>query len=175
MKNKKIFIGVGVIVLALVGVMWIARPDASDSSVDSLYTGSINPSYTDSGSVILSEAPSFDFGTVSMAEGVVTHVFTIKNPTANPVTITRLYTSCMCTSVALVTENGRKGPFGMAGHGFIPKFKEVLEPGGRAVVQVAFDPAAHGPAGIGLAERTVYVETADVPPFELHITAVVTP
>lgn len=166
-NNKKIFIGVSVIVLALVGAMWIARPDASNSS--------INSSYTDSEGVILSEAPSFDFGTVSMAEGIVTHVFTIENPTANPVTITRLYTSCMCTTAALVTENGRKGPFGMAGHGFIPRFKEVLEPGGKAAVQVAFDPAAHGPAGIGLVERTVYVETADASPFKLHITAVVTP
>lgn len=102
----------------------------------------------------------YDFGTVSMAAGKVSHVFTIKNPTPKPQTATKLYTSCMCTAATLLYKGRQVGPFGMPGHGFIPEISETIAPGEEAAVEVVFDPAAHGPAGVGRIERTVILETS---------------
>ena len=48
----------------------------------------------------------------------------------------------------------------MPGHGFLPRLKEVVQAGGQVEVEVIFDPAAHGPAGIGPIERVVSLETS---------------
>ena len=64
----------------------------------------------------------------------------------------------MCTEATLVTSTGKRGPFGMPGHAPIPAISERLAPGEMAEVDVVFDPAAHGPAGIGRIERNVTVQ-----------------
>ncbi len=105
--------------------------------------------------------PLFDFGTISMAAGKVSHVFVVKNTGQTAITITKMYTSCMCTVATLVTLSDRRGPFGMPGMvGYeIPDIHEVLAPGEEARVEVTFDPAAHGPAGVGKLHRIIYLET----------------
>ena len=104
---------------------------------------------------------SFDFGSISMAKGKVNKVFTFKNNTASVIIAKKLYTSCMCTK-ATFTKGGKVfGPFGMPAHGFIPSFSEIIEPGQEAQVEVVFDPAAHGPAGVGTIERQATLETSD--------------
>jgi len=122
------------------------------------------------------EESAFDFGAISMAKGDVSHQFKIKNLTPNPVTITKMYTSCMCTNVAFY-KGGNKiaGPFGMAGHGFIPTISKILGAGEEATMVVTFDPAAHGPAGIGEIERGVYIETGNGASLVFQIKANVTP
>jgi hypothetical protein len=127
-------------------------------------------------SLLSAEELSFDFGAISMAKGNVSHQFKIKNSTDAPVTIKKIHTSCMCTTATLyINENKVAGPFGMAGHGFIPKISKTLEAGEEAVVLVAFDPTAHGPAGIGQTEREIYIETENGSPLILQIKANVTP
>jgi hypothetical protein len=110
-------------------------------------------------SPLVASEPFFDFGNISMAAGKVSRRHTIRNTAASPVTITRVYTSCMCTDATLITPSGRKGPFGMPGHGPLPSISESVPPGGTVLVDVVFDPAAHGPAGIGLTERIVTIRT----------------
>ena len=120
-------------------------------------------------------APAFNFGTVSMAAGNVTHRYTVSNTGTGPVTITKLYTSCMCTTATLETSSGRRGPFGMPGHAPIPAIRERLAPGEMAQVEVVFDPTAHGPAGVGRIDRTITLENDAGRPFELAFTATVRP
>ena len=63
----------------------------------------------------------------------------------------------------------------MPGHGFGPKIDETFLPGEEAVIEVIFDPSAHGPAGIGTVERAVYLENDSGLLLELLIKAVVAP
>ncbi len=128
-----------------------------------------------SGSLV-SFRPALDLGTVSMAAGNVPFQYLIKNAGEAPLDLQRISTSCMCTSATLVTANGRKGPFGMPGHGGgTNTVKARLAPGETANLQVVFDPAAHGPSGLGRIERTVTIESADAVPLELRMVVMVTP
>jgi len=81
----------------------------------------------------------------------------------------------MCTTASLIKNNKAFGPYGMQGHGFIPKINEVMNPGEEATVDVVFDPAAHGPAGVGRIERIATIENNAGKPLELGFTATVTP
>lgn len=117
----------------------------------------------------------FDFGAISMKNGTVTHEFLVKNPEETPVTLSKLYTSCMCTTARIMRGEKEIGPYGMPGHGFVPTFSEELKSGEEARVAVIFDPAAHGPSGIGAIEREVYIEQKGYSPLTLRIKAIVTP
>ena len=111
-------------------------------------------------SELVSTEKSFDFGTVSMANGKVNYSFKIRNNGDTPVKITKIYTSCMCTEATLVNGASRKGPFGMPGHnGFASKMNEVVKPGQEISIEAEVDPAAHGPQGTGPAKKVIYIET----------------
>jgi hypothetical protein len=103
----------------------------------------------------------YDFGSISMAQGKVTKVFTFKNNTTEAITAKKLYTSCMCTKATLIKSDKTFGPFGMPAHGVIPGINESIAPGEEAQIEVVFDPAAHGPAGVGPIGRQATLETSD--------------
>ncbi|MGQ0526004.1 MAG: DUF1573 domain-containing protein [Betaproteobacteria bacterium] len=124
---------------------------------------------------LASQQPFHDFGQISMAAGKVAHRFRVWNTGATAVTINRLYTSCMCTEATLYTPSGRKGPFGMPGHGPLPAVHQVIGPGGMAEVAIVFDPAAHGPAGVGPTERVVTIRSDDGGQLDLRFVAMVKP
>ncbi len=110
-------------------------------------------------SELVTEEKSFDFGTVSMAKGKVNHLFKIKNTGSTQIKIMRIYTSCMCTEAMLVSGALRKGPFGMPGHDRLSNVNEIVDSGAEILVDVAVDPAAHGPQGTGKARKVVFIET----------------
>ncbi|MBI5817248.1 MAG: DUF1573 domain-containing protein [Candidatus Yonathbacteria bacterium] len=124
----------------------------------------------------LAPAESFyDFGTISMSAGKVSHVFKIKNSGTNLVQVKKIFTSCMCTTATLTTKQGKAGPFGMPGHAMIPTISQTIIPNEEASVEAVFDPAAHGPQGVGKVRRTIYIETdSQKEPFELTFEANVT-
>lgn len=125
---------------------------------------------------LVSARPSHDFGTISMAAGNVSTTYRIKNEGAAPLTIDRIFTSCMCTTATLITASGRKqGPFGMPGHGPLKAVNAQLAPGEVALLELVFDPAAHGPSGVGRIERIVTVNSKGAPPLELGMVAMVRP
>ena len=166
----------GIVVGAAVfaGIVWIARPDGKDAGATVL---------RNSNGVLNIEEQSFDFGAISMAAGKVTHRFTVKNTGAEPVNISKMYTSCMCTVAVLQkgdpsTGSGQVkkfGPYGMPGHGFTPKMNAVVDSGEEVLVDVTFDPAAHGPAGVGAIQRVVILENNAGENVELQISANVKP
>jgi len=101
---------------------------------------------------------NYDFGTVSMAAGKVAHSFEFTNTSSQPVLITSVSTSCMCTEATLFYKQDKIGPFAMVGMGKNDA-NEKISPGDSASIEVIFDPAAHGPAGVGTISRVVTVET----------------
>lgn len=125
---------------------------------------------------LVSDGAFHDFGTISMAAGNVSHRYRIRNTGAEPLKIDRIYTSCMCTLATLTTSSGWiYGPFGMPGHGFVPPANALLAPGQEASVEIVFDPAAHGPSGVGRIERAIMLESAQARPLKLRFLAMVKP
>ncbi|MBI5221535.1 MAG: DUF1573 domain-containing protein [Candidatus Magasanikbacteria bacterium] len=109
---------------------------------------------------LASEEDNFDFGTVPMGNGKVSHSFKLKNDGESALLINKVYTSCMCTNANVISASGTSGPFGMPGHGgAISKANVTINPGEEFSVEAVFDPAAHGPAGVGLAQRSIFLET----------------
>lgn len=165
---KRIAIGIIAAGIALGGLVWIARSDSRSATASRDRT---------SGTLTAEGADRHDFGTISMAAGNVQHQFTIRNTSDETVTIENVTTSCMCTTASLRDSSGRTyGAFGMPGHGTSPKTNIRVAPGESVTVDAVFDPAAHGPSGTGLAQRSIYLETnsAASPTIELAFQAVVT-
>lgn len=163
---KETVIIVGITIAAFSGIIWIATP-AAKSTAETDLSGEVSKA-------IVAQETNFDFGTISMAKGKVTHQFNFKNTSAEQVEITTMYTSCMCTTATLIIDGVRKGPFGMPGHGFLPKLSELVPAGEEIGIEVVFDPAAHGPAGVGPIARAVKIETTSGVA-EVDFSAVVTP
>jgi len=155
-------VAVGLIITALI---WIAKPGAEKESDQELVTAT---------SLVANEQ-SFDFGEISMADGVTTHDFQVVNTSAEPITINGISTSCMCTEALLHYHEDSHGPFGMPGHGAMPHLEQTINPDESFVVEAKYDPNAHGPAGVGPVNRVVSVETSNGELLELQILAVVTP
>lgn len=129
-----------------------------------------------SNSALAAPEMAYDFGTISMAKGKVTKLFTVNNGTSGPITAHKLYSSCMCTSATLVLGDRRVGPFSMEGMGPpIPTINEEIPAGQEVQVEATFDPAAHGPAGVGPITRNVFLETTDGKKLVFEIKAQVTP
>ena len=172
--TTKVIVGACVAVLVLGGLIIAAMPQPGSNTPKTVES---RPTARASSAGALS-APelNFNFGSVSMARGNVTHRYWIRNAGSNPIVLGKMYTSCMCTTAALVKTSGRKfDPVGMAGHGFIPTINEPMNPGEQAIIEVVFDPAAHGPAGIGPTDRVVTIENSAGRPLDLAFTANVTP
>jgi|SRR3990167_6569982 len=164
--NPKILV-IGIIAslgLLFGGLLWMSRPVAKPQ-VLATSTGKLTASET-----------SWDFGTVSMAKGVVIKKFSVTNTDAIPATATKLFTSCMCTKAVLWVNGKEWGPYGMPGMGpAIPDIAAEIAPGQTAEVEVTFDPAAHGPAGVGQIERQVTVQQNGQSSLTFNIRALVAP
>lgn len=120
---------------------------------------------------------TYDFGEVSMKEGLVDHEFVLDNNSGAPAKVSQAETSCMCTTAYLqVGENGQEvGPFGMPGHGGPRGIANLtVPPGEKLIVRAVFDPTAHGPAGVGPIERQIILEVGGSP-LTLNFKALVKP
>ena len=162
------------IMLVFGGIILFARPSSQNKTA--LLSANSNISLLENqGQLIVEEANNYDFGTISMAAGNVKHAFKIRNTGNGAVIINKMYTSCMCTTATLMMGNKQYGPYGMPGHGSIPKIGQAINPNEEAIVEVIFDPAAHGPAGVGRIQRTITIENSAGQPVELMFSAVVAP
>ena len=86
-----------------------------------------------------------DLGVIKQSEGNVSARFVIENVGASDLVITGMDTSCMCTT-ASITYDGVEGPvFGMSMHGGNPNdWNITIPPGDKAVLNVYYNPMAHG-------------------------------
>ncbi|MBI5005441.1 MAG: DUF1573 domain-containing protein [Candidatus Lloydbacteria bacterium] len=127
---------------------------------------------TNSAGSLSATEDTFDFGTILMQKGKVSHQFEVKNNGTEAVTIQKIYTSCMCTQAFVIDSAGKRhGAFGMQGHGGVSSQTSIrVDAGATITVEAVFDPAAHGPSGVGLAQRSMYLETNSLSSPQLELT-----
>lgn len=130
---------------------------------------------TEAKSALTSNKSLFEFGTISMAKGNVSTVFKVTNPTNKDINVESITTSCMCTKAFVLNGTSKKGPFGMPGHAVVPKANELIKAGETRDIEVVYDPAAHGPAGVGPIDRFIYLQDTSGSVLKLEIKATVTP
>lgn len=191
MKNKNTIISVVVIILVIIGLALIAQPSKSENkeinngqevvdenSAEQNFHPAITENNTveDGGNVFSAPETLYDFGSISMKDGKVSHKFTVTNTTSSDVLLERVVTSCMCTVAYIVSGENKKGPFGMPGHGGpVPKSNYTIKAGETIEIEAVFDPNAHGPAGVGLIERVIALTSDAGDTLELTFRTIVTP
>ncbi len=101
---------------------------------------------------------TFDWGNIDYDGGIVSKSFPIKNESDATLKLYNVKTSCMCTTAELKTPETTSRKFGM--HETSTEVIEV-KPQETAELLVEFDPAFHGPSGVGPITRTVTIDTND--------------
>ncbi len=168
--KKNTLVKVVIVGLFLIGLFLMGLPSKNQTPASPIVSGNL------ASTVLAAEVSQYDFGTISMMNGNVSYDFMLKNMMTEPVRVTKMYTSCMCTTAMMKIGDREVGPFGMSGHGGpAPAINEIIEPGQSVKVSAIFDPAAHGPAGVGRIERSIYLESDKGAPVELKFSANVTP
>lgn len=165
-KNKNTIVGVVIGLVILAGLIFWSR---------ALETNVVTAVSNSGPTTLVASEPNFDFGALSMAAGKVSHMFDLTNVSSAPVVIKSLYTSCMCTEANLIMGDKKIGPFGMIGMAYNPVINTTVPAGATVAVEAVFDPAAHGPAGIGHIERQINIQIADSQDVVLNFQAQVNP
>ena len=152
MKDSKVLITIVVATVLLIGggVALLGGKSTATSEVLSEVSGiEANPTF-------------YELGEVPINGGIVTKEYSIKNASGSTIKLKKVTTSCMCTT-ASVQIMGEETPFfGMEGHGDAnPPVNIEIGAGQEGKVIVKFDPAAHGPEGVGPFNRVVYLTFSD--------------
>ncbi len=151
-KDIKILVGVLVFsfLLIVVFAMWQGGKEPSTKEVGA--TASVNIKDLE-----VSPA-SYDVGTIKMKDGNVVKTYEVKNTSSESMKLQRIATSCMCTKTKVKIGDKETREFGMEGMGDKnPPINLELPSGQTATVTAIFDPAAHGPKGVGTFDRTVFL------------------
>lgn len=101
---------------------------------------------------------NYDWGQINMKGGNISKTFTIKNIGTDTLKLTNIKTSCHCTKAQVKIGNISSPYFGMNN---VSSWIGEVPPRQEAQLEVVFDPAYHGPQGIGPITRLVSVETND--------------
>lgn len=149
MNEKKVLIACGLFTLLVVGggVFFLGKQPAAVQ---------VNSSQNAKASVV--EEKNYDWGQIPYSGGKVSKSFTIKNTGTDKLTLSNIQTSCMCTNASVIIDGKSSPEFGM--HSTSSWVGEVM-PGKDAQLLVVFDPAFHGPSGVGIIDRLVEVGTND--------------
>ena len=154
MNDKKFIIGaVAVTAFLLLGGIVLATRMTSPAST--FQTPTSEPS--NAKAAIVGET-SFDWGNIVMSEGNKEATFKIKNEGTDPLKLSEIITSCACTTAQLKLGDTVSPAFGMHN-----KSTYVFEvpPQQEAELTVVFDPAFHGPNGVGPIDRIASMTTND--------------
>ncbi|OGM12980.1 hypothetical protein A3A76_01425 [Candidatus Woesebacteria bacterium RIFCSPLOWO2_01_FULL_39_23] len=108
------------------------------------------------------EPSNYNLGDVPIKGGTVTKEYKIKNTTNNTIKLKKLATSCMCTKAKVKIGDKETRLFGMEGMGDKnPSVNLEVAPNEEMLVTAIFDPAAHGPQGVGPFDRSVFLTFSD--------------
>ena len=100
----------------------------------------------------------YSLGEVPINGGIVTKEYEVKNTTGSDIELLKVATSCMCTTANIKVGESVTRAFGMEMAGDKNPFVNLkLKDGETATVTVDFDPAAHGPEGVGPFDRIVWL------------------
>lgn len=173
--NKNTIISIVIIIVGVASLVWWSK-SVDNRELNTKAEGFTNSHPARVGNVLTAEETFYDFGKISMKNGNASKIFKVTNSTTEDIAVPSLTTSCMCTAAYFVEADGnKKGPFGMPGMGFVPKLNAIIKAGESADVEVVYDPNAHGPAGVGMIDRFVYLEDANGDKLQFEIKANVTP
>lgn len=163
MKDNKFIIGVIVFsVIAIAGGAYVSKNMGKGSEV----------TVSEGARASVTER-SFAWGNIGINDGNVEKTFEIKNEGTGPLVLSNVTTSCMCTTAQLSLGDKISPVFGMHSKS---SYSLEVPPGESANLKVIFDPAFHGPSGIGPIDREILVSTNDPSNKELSfkLTALVT-
>lgn len=147
MKQKLVLIILGLItfgILAL-GVWLLSRPVGVEVPKSDLAKASVTET-------------NHDWGEIKLNGGKVEKIFMVKNSGTGPLKLSDISTSCMCTTAQVIIDGKGSPLFGM--HQKSSWVGEV-QAGKEAELKIVFDPAFHGPSGIGAMTRQITVATND--------------
>lgn len=163
MNQKKILIAFIVLTVAILagGIYILSVTSTTPQKVITSQNAKVNV-----------DQKTHDWGQIAYSGGNVSKTFTIKNTGTDVLRLTNIKTSCDCTK-AQVTIDGKNSPF-FSMHSTSSWVGEVAA-GKEASLTVIFDPAFHGPTGVGPMERLISVQTNDInnPNLEFSLKGVV--
>lgn len=165
---KKNLIIAAIVIFAAIGITYRYNQIQSEQA-------SLIPQNPGAASSLTTDQTLYNFGTISMKDGLVTHVFKVTNPSDKDIFVRKVATSCMCTKAYIESAIGEQGPFGMEGMGYLPPANELIKAHESLDIKVVYDPNAHGPAGVGAIDRLIYLTDESGGNFTLEIKALVTP
>ncbi len=97
-----------------------------------------------------------DLGDMAYRGGIVSKSFDVKNTSDKEINLKKITTSCMCTKAKFIVDGRESKFYGMEMNGDLnPLIDYKLPAGATAKVVFDFDPAAHGPQGIGPIDRAI--------------------
>lgn len=150
-----------VVIAILIGVTFIIFNGGKNSDQK-------NIKEIQSSSTLSSDRVIHDFGEIDIMGGKVITEFTLTNNGHDKIVIIGGTTSCGCT-------NGEIDGIGFGMHEEMRK-NLTIPAGESKILKVIFDPLAHGPSGVGLVQRSVFIKTNSItaPELEIRIKAMVT-
>lgn len=149
MNEKKIILGTVILtIIILVGGIFLVSKSTSTPQI----------SATVNAKAFVPDPTSFDWGTIPMNKGNAVKTFTIKNTGSDALKLFNVKTSCHCTKAFVTVGKDESPKFGMD---TLSSWVGVVASGNEAKLTVVFDPAYHGPQGVGPINRFVSVETND--------------
>lgn len=160
MKDSRLLVGTILVFLVIV-ISWIGVRLANGNS-------SGTSKATVSSAILILPETTYDFGTLNMKNGPVEHIFTAKNESNDEVTVKKVYTSCMCTAATILKDGQSLGRFGMQSSD--KKLDIRIGAQESITIKAGFDPAAHGPSGVGLAQRSIFLETNSTAQSKIELT-----
>lgn len=149
--DKKIIIGAAIVTLLILGG-------------GILFASSLPTKPTlekTAGATFWANHTSVDLKTIPYEKGALTHVFPIQNSGKEPLQISNLATSCMCTKVYFTNGKDKSPQVGMKGMSAVSSWIGTLQPQEKGEIVALFDPQFHGPQGVGAISRLVSFETND--------------
>jgi len=171
MKTKQVIVWT-LIIAGMFGLLWFTGKNkvSNENKIENTTTN------TNVKNKLTISETFYDFGVISMKNGNVNKIFKVSNLSKEDINLESVTTSCMCTVAYIAGQDGnKKGPFGMPGHGSVPKVNELIKAGEIRNIEVVYDPNAHGPAGVGLIERSVFLEDENNNVMEFKFKVNVTP
>ncbi|MCR4280468.1 MAG: DUF1573 domain-containing protein [Candidatus Komeilibacteria bacterium] len=116
---------------------------------------------------------NWNWGDIAMRDGIASKEVEMTNDSSTPITITRMETSCMCTTVQIMHVDGSKSALrGMVGHGSNATLSETIAAGETVKLKINFDPNAHGPNATGRMSRSIILQTNSQAQPEIRLTFV---
>ena len=137
---------VSTIIIVVAGSVWLSSSSAPQISA------------SQNAKAYVISPTSADWGQIPMYKGTVTKEFTLKNTGTDTLKLFNIKTSCHCTKAHMTIDSNDSPDFGMDSYS---SWVGEVAPGKEAKLSVIFDPAYHGPQGVGPISRFVSVETND--------------